>query len=121
MFERITTIVLSEPGASLLGESIGKLLSNFPTPPKSPPTSPLSPQTPLRMENLTSNHPARDISLDTQVDSGNDSEVYSHDLAEKEVTGINTETNTGDNLDGRGDQSGNLSNRLSNLKVNSKD
>lgn len=116
MFREITAIISSEPGASLSDESMEMPFPSLPSPPKSPLTNSLSPQASLRME------PARDISFDTQVDSGNDSEVYSHDLEEMEVTGIKTETNTGDSLDDhQGDQIGILSNRLSNLKIGSKD
>ena len=109
MFRKITAITSSEPGASFSDDSMKMPFPSLPSVSKSPPTSPLSPRTPLRMENLTSNHPARDISLDTQVDSGNDS-----DLEEIRSTEINPETNTGDNLDDRGVQTGILSSRFLN-------
>ena len=66
--------------------------------------------------------PARDIPLDTQMPSGNNTEVLWNASAtpgEMEVPDILAEAETSNNLDGRGDESVNLSSNLSKLEVGS--
>ena len=120
MFKRITAVISGEPGGSLDKLSDDKDGERFPSLP-SPPKSPLSPKKPLPMEDETNKHlPASVISLDTQIDTGNDSEVYhSHDLEEMEFPGVKVEAETSDSLDGRGDGSTILTIPLSKLEVGS--
>ena len=91
-----------------MDDKIGDSFPRLPSPPQSPISS---------MEDQTSKQfPARDISLDTQRDTGNNTEVY---LNAPKTPGEIEVPETSNSLDGRGDESAILSNTLSKLDVGS--